>query len=103
MITVEAKRYSQGDPEYSLTYLCSDFPNVQWINNELYTITYVNGAKLQVKCTRKRTTLYSGPIGDHNSLNFDLPVVGRGPDAPKVFHEIESISLSIKEYDLDSN
>lgn len=85
---VEAKRYGQGDPDRSITYLCSDFPWMRFTNNQFYDITYKDGKIVRFKCTRGRTTLYSGRIPD----NIEIEVVPKGPNPPKVFHEIESLS-----------
>lgn len=86
---VEAKRYGQGDPDPSVTYLCSQFPEVKFENNKFYIIVFEDGQSIRVKCTRARTTLYSGKLP--NTVN--IKCVERGPNPEKVFHAIRNLVL----------
>lgn len=91
MKIVEAKRKGQTDPVRSISYNCSDFPEVKFENKQQYIIVYENGITVGFKCTRGRKTLYSGAIPD----GVEIECVERGPNPKKVFHRIKNIVVDM--------
>ncbi len=87
-----ATRAGQNDPEKCITYNCSEFKGFTFENKRFYEITYVNGEILIVKCTRRRKTLYSGPI--KTPFSYAIPPYGQyNTKELKYYHPVTSIKL----------
>lgn len=103
IFNITAKRASNKDPKYSITYNTSEFSkegcSINFISGKKYAITYDNGEVIEYKATRNGTTLYSGKLNhDH-----DLHIPSQTGKFYQTIHRIKKIERVNEEFPIILN